>query len=127
MMGSIWACWQGNPYLQYGNIAWAATYSTRFNCLTLLQKRAIRIVAKDSYCAHTWPRFQEYNIMKFDRVNNYHVGIFMYGYLHNMLLNSFFKFLLESRMCMSTTLGFLEVYQSNMLGQIIIGFLLQIG
>jgi len=25
---------------------------------------------------------------------------------------------------MSTTLGFLEVYQSNMLGQIIIGFLL---
>jgi len=68
--------------LQYGNIVWAATYSTRLNCLTLLQKRAIRIVAKDSYCAHTWPRFQEYNIMKFDRVNNYHVGIFMYRYLY---------------------------------------------
>src|SRR6218665_2166057 len=43
--------------VQYGNIVWAATYSTRLNCLTLLQKRAIRIVAKDSYCAHTWPRF----------------------------------------------------------------------
>src|SRR6218665_2968487 len=71
-----------NLYLQYGNIVWAATYSTRLNCLILLQKRAIRIVAKDSYCAHTWPRFQEYNIMKFDRVNNYHVGIFMYRYLY---------------------------------------------
>src|SRR6218665_1464287 len=43
---------------------------------------------------------------------------------HANYLTFFKSILLESRMCMSTTLGFLEVYQSNMLGQIIIGFLL---
>src|SRR6218665_2081301 len=33
-----------DPYLVYGNTVWAANYQTRLNCLTLLQKRALRVI-----------------------------------------------------------------------------------
>jgi len=36
-----------NPYLVYGNIVWAANYDTRMRCILLLQKRAIRVIARD--------------------------------------------------------------------------------
>jgi len=66
------------------NILRAATYSARMNCLSLLRKRVIRIVAKNSYYAHTWSRCQYYNIMKFDKVNYYQVRNFIDKYLHNL-------------------------------------------
>src|SRR6218665_525129 len=36
-----------NPYLIFGNIVWAANYDTRMWCLVLLQKKVIRVIARD--------------------------------------------------------------------------------
>src|SRR6218665_525796 len=59
-----------NPYLIYGNIVWASNYYSRINCVFLLQKRAIRIIARDGYLAHTSLRFLELGIMKLETDRN---------------------------------------------------------
>jgi len=41
-----------DPYLTYGNIVWTSNYESRIRCLTLLQKKMIRIVVGDSFYAH---------------------------------------------------------------------------
>src|SRR6218665_874028 len=58
-----------NPYLIYCNIVWDSNYYSRINCVFLLQKRAIRIIARDGYLAHTSLRFLELGIMKFGNKN----------------------------------------------------------
>jgi len=77
-----------NPYFDYGNIVWASNYSARLKCLVLLQKRAIRIIARDLYYAQTSGRYREYNIMKFESMNRYLVGKFMYKFVNNLLPES---------------------------------------
>ena len=78
-----------NPYfLIYGNIVWAYTYYTCNKCLILLQKRAIR----DKYYNHTSKRFQELGIMKFDCINRYLIGHFLFKYFNNLLPPVFINF-----------------------------------
>src|SRR6218665_3735808 len=60
-----------DPYLTYGNIVWASNYESRIGCLTLLQKKMIRIVAGDSFNAHTETRYLELRIIKFENINTY--------------------------------------------------------
>lgn len=78
-----------SPYFTYGNIIWASNYKARTNCLFLLQKRALRVVTKDTYYAHTETKFQELGVLKFDHVNDYLIGNF-YFKLTNNTLTSFF-------------------------------------
>lgn len=81
-----------NPYFLYGNIVWASTYYTCTKCLILLQKRAIRIIARDKYYDHTSKRFQELDIMKFDCINRYLTGNFLFKYFNNLLPPVFTNF-----------------------------------
>src|SRR6218665_2774396 len=83
-----------NPYLIYGNIVWASNYYSRINCVFLLQKGAIRIIARDGYLAHTSLRFLELGIMKFGNINTYLIGNFLYKYSNHLLpkeFNDYFK------------------------------------
>ena len=41
------------PYLIYGNMIWGGTYKTHIKTLVTIQKRAIRIVTKQNFLAHT--------------------------------------------------------------------------
>jgi len=63
--------------------------------LSTTAEKAIRVIAKDKYLAHTQPRFREFNIMKFESINIYLTGIFVYKYqnkhLSKMFLNYFVK------------------------------------
>src|SRR6218665_2614590 len=81
-----------NPYFLYSNIVWASTYYTCTKCLILLQKRAIRIIARDKYYDHTSKRFQELAIMKFDCINRYLTGNFLFKYFNNLLPPVFTNF-----------------------------------
>src|SRR6218665_3870132 len=58
----------------------------------LLQKRAIRIIARDKYYDHTSKRFQELGIMKFDCINRYLIGNVLFKYFNNLLPPVFTNF-----------------------------------
>src|SRR6218665_2752558 len=45
------------PYLTYCNVVWASNYESRLSRLVILQKRAIRVVARVSSREHTGPIF----------------------------------------------------------------------
>ncbi len=73
------------PYLLYGNLVWASNYETRLRPMTILQKRIIRIMAGDSYYAHTRHRFKQLKLLKFEQINRYLIGLFMYKALNKLL------------------------------------------
>ena len=77
------------PYLQYCISVWGFTYSTNLNRVILLQKRAVRIVDKEAFDAHTDPIFKELKILKFDKLYLFNLGKFMYSYYNNLLTRSF--------------------------------------
>jgi len=77
------------PYLAFGNIVWASNYKSRTGSLLLLQKRVIRVLFKDSYYAHTAPRFLQMGIIRFDQLNTYLIGIFVYRAINKLLPHQF--------------------------------------
>ena len=54
------------PYLQYCVSVWGSTYPSNLNRIFMLQKRAVRIIAKESFDAHTDPIFKNLKILKFN-------------------------------------------------------------
>ena len=52
-------------------------------------EKAIRIIARDPFNAHTAFRYREYNIMNFENINRYQLGNFMYKFVNNLLPDSF--------------------------------------
>ena len=77
------------PYMQYCILVWGSTYPSNLNRIALLQKRMIRIVYKTSYDAHTYPIFNELEILPFNKIYLFHLGLFMYQF-HNCMLPSNF-------------------------------------
>jgi len=83
------------PYYTYGNIVWAANYDSSLRCVTLLQKRVVRVIAGDKYLARIINRFKELNIMKFESIYVYLTGLFVYKVINkcfpDIFLNYFIK------------------------------------
>ena len=75
-----------NPYILYGNIVWTSNYDSRIKGLIILQKQAIRTITRDSYYAQTFLSFKKLKIMKFDKINRYLIGNFMYKCLPYIIL-----------------------------------------
>ena len=46
------------PYRYYWNLGWGSTYKSNLKRLTILQKRAIRVVSRSGCDAHTDPIFK---------------------------------------------------------------------
>ena len=69
------------PYLEYCNFVWASTYSSNLCRIVLLQKRAIRILNKSEFHAHTDPLFKKLNILKFEDIRLLQLGQFMYCHI----------------------------------------------
>lgn len=53
------------PYISYCVELWGSTFKTAINSIIKLQKRAIRIINKADYYAHTEPLFLNSHVMKF--------------------------------------------------------------
>ena len=77
------------PYLQYCIAVWGSMYSTNVHRLTILQKRVIRIIDKQTFRAHTNPIFKKLSILKFDDIYLFNLGKFVYQYKSKSLLNCF--------------------------------------
>ena len=65
------------------------TCPTNLNRIVLLQKRAVRIVSKEAFNAHTDPVFHELKILKFEKNHLLHLGKIMYSYKNNLLPRNF--------------------------------------
>ena len=77
------------PYLSYCNHVWGNTYSTYLKRLTLLQKRALRIITFSGFREHTDVLFQNLKILKIREINMHLLGQFVYKYSENMLPRTF--------------------------------------
>ena len=73
------------PYFFYCNLAWASTYRTKLSRLVILQKRAVRTIAKTHFHAHTDPIFKNLGILKFHDIHLLQLGLFMYSYQNRTL------------------------------------------
>jgi len=67
------------PYLSYCNIVWASNYTSRLRGLSVLQRRAVRIVAGRSSTSHTINTFYDLWILVFDQINKLQISEFMYN------------------------------------------------
>jgi hypothetical protein len=78
-----------NPYFDYCNIAWATNATTKLDKLNRIQKKALCIITKSKWNAHTTPLFRSKNILKICDINSLQVGCFVYKATHNILPPSF--------------------------------------
>ena len=78
------------PFLIYGLIAWGNSYTTTFQPIYILQKKAVRFLTFSSFDHHSSPLFKLLGIIIFPDLGKSHIGVFMYKY-HNQLLPSVFN------------------------------------
>jgi len=78
-----------NSYLSYGIIAWGNADKAVIRSLTLLQKRAIRIIYNAPFNSHTDPKFKNSGILKLQDMFEYQSLLLVYDYLSANLPKSF--------------------------------------
>ena len=83
------------PYLYYCNLVWGSTYKSNLKRLTILQKRAIRIVSRSGCDAHTDPIFKEFKFLKITIIYLLQLGTFMYSFSTGNLPPKFDSFFLS--------------------------------
>ena len=60
------------PHFHYGSVAWGSSKSCNFRRLYVLQKRAIRIICKSKYNAHTNPLFKQLALLTIEDIYKQH-------------------------------------------------------
>ena len=86
------------PYLTYCNIAWASNYPSRLNRLSVLQRRAVRIMAGKSLIANTAEGYSSSRILNIAQINKLQICEFMYRFVNNTLpptFSSYFSNMLD--------------------------------
>ena len=73
------------PHLSYCCEIWGNTYCSRLKDIVILQKRAMRLVGKESYRAHTSPIFRRYNALRFMDLIEFNSCLIMYKASNSML------------------------------------------
>ena len=95
------------PQFSYGILAWGAKHSR----LSLLQKKAIRVITNSKYNQHTEPLFKTLNILKIEDMYKSCIYKFYYNYCHNLLPDYFQKF----NICKRSNLHLYNVRSKDML------------
>jgi hypothetical protein len=81
-----------HPYLQYCNVVWGGASLTALYKLTVLQKRAIRLITYSGYRAPSSPLFKQLRILKLNDINKLQIVMFMYKSKYSLLPRSCSKF-----------------------------------
>ena len=66
------------PYFNYYNIIWGAADPTAIEPLTILQKKAIRIISRARYLDHTEPLFISMGLLTLSELFNLNCILFIY-------------------------------------------------
>ena len=95
------------PYLTYSVVAWGNTYDTTVKPITILQKRAMRIILFSDFRDHSNPLFIRLKILKFPDIIKFQTAIFIHDFHHGNLPCSFDSFfhLVSSRHNYNTRLA----------------------
>jgi hypothetical protein len=78
-----------HSHLQYCINIYSCATPTALNKLTLIQKKAIRIISNANYRAHTAPLFTQLNILPVDMMIKYSTLKLMHSFYHNTMPTSF--------------------------------------
>ena len=70
------------PYLIYCNHIWGTAYVSNLSRLTILQKKAVRIICHAKFRSHSDPLFRNLGLLKFIDINRYLFGRFMFRVVH---------------------------------------------
>ena len=65
------------PYIHYCNIIWAKNFPTRLSRIVMLQKRAVRTIAKIQYRDSTVNAFKELKIFKVREITELKKSLFL--------------------------------------------------
>ena len=84
------------PYLQYCLSVWGSTYSSNLNRLVLLQKKAVRIIARKKYDAHTAPIFVNLDMLKFNSIYCFQIAKILFQFKSNVLPAAFSSMFLQN-------------------------------
>ena len=79
------------PYINYCSEIWGNTYCTNVECITVLQKRVVRLVCGARRLDHTNPLFKQLGILKFVDLVKFKTSIIMFKAYHNILPDSLQK------------------------------------
>ena len=85
------------PYIDYGIILWGTATKKVIHPIQILQKRAIRLVAKANYNEHCNPLFKQINVLNIPDTHQLHVNRFMYQYHNNTLPDSLLSMFTPNR------------------------------
>ena len=66
------------PYLSYCCEVWGRSFDKYITHITIIQKKAVRLICKCQYKDHTSPLFKKLKILKFSDLVNYKTGMLMY-------------------------------------------------
>ena len=83
------------PYLHYCSIIWGCSSPNKLKSLIVLQKKAVRIIAKAEFRAHTTPLFKKYSLLKIMDICQFQIGFFMFNFTISKLpsmFNSYFTY-----------------------------------
>ena len=70
---------------------WGNTYATNVECITVIQKRVVRLVCGARRLDHTGPLFKQLGILKFIDLVKFKTSIIMFNAYHNELPGSLQK------------------------------------
>ena len=80
------------PYLNYCNIVWGSAPEIVLNKLHVLQKKAMRIVDKTSFRAHSDPIFKKHRVLNIKNIRRFQILIFMFKFIHGFLPDTFLNY-----------------------------------
>jgi len=69
------------PYLAYCNLVWACNSTNKLKSVVILQKRAVRNIAKVDYRAHTSPLLKKLDLLKVTDICCFQTALFMFKFL----------------------------------------------
>ena len=71
--------------LDYGSISFCTASKTTIKPITILQKKAVRIIVNDGYRDHTGPIFRNEKLLTFEKIKFLNTARFMYDFKINRL------------------------------------------
>ena len=80
------------PYYQYCNVVWACNYPSHLHKISVLQKRAIRILSTAEFRTHVADLFKRHRQLTFVDINKLQIAIFVFKKLNNLLPSVFMDY-----------------------------------
>ena len=85
------------PYFTYCNHIWGCTYKSNLRELVVLQNKVLHIILHVKSRSSAEPLYKELDIMKFENINKYRIGNFMYRYICSLVPDTFSSFFIRDK------------------------------